>query len=276
MKFLYFCLSLFATTLAIKFNCQFERITWNLIGSSYSCLTVPTNINKNQTLTGVTGNHHPDNSNVNVTLLLIYDCSAVTFVPQGIHSFFPNIAGLIMDSCNISTLNGNELNDYNHLQWISLASNNIAHIPGDLFSQNSNIRFAHFHNNVINSVGENLLISLESFQQAHFWDNLCINDAASNVASIPLLIANLRDNCAIPEDTTTLPSTTTATTSSTTTSSTGEPTCHINETICELKIQNENLEQQNAEMREKLDYLSEKMDTVMELIVELSTRPCGS
>lgn len=271
MKFLYFLVSFFASTLAITFNCQFERLTWNLIGTRYSCITSPSDINNNQSLTGVTGNHQQGNSNANVTVVFIYECTTLPFIPRGIDSFFPNIVGLSMDFCNISSINGFELYGYDHLQWISISNNRIEHIPGNFFSQNPNMQFAHFNNNRISSVGVNLLTTLESFQLAQFWQNVCIDQGADNASSMPNLISNLRVNCAVPEDTTTLPTTTL----STTTSSTPEPTCDINETICELKIQNENLAQQNAEIREKLVYLSKKMDMTMELIIELSTRPCG-
>lgn len=265
---------LFATALAITFDCQFAQITWNTIGSSYTCVTIPSDIESNRSLTSVTGNHLSGYSNVDVRAIYITECRNLTFIPQRMGNFFPNVAGLVIDFCGISTLNGNDLNGHNNLQWISLINNDIEHIPGDFFSQNSNMSFAHFNQNMISSVGENLLISLESFQLAHFWENVCINDGANQAAFIPNLIMNLRNNCAVPEDTTTpIPSTTT--TLSTTTSSTSEPTCDINETICDLQMQNENLLHQNAEMKEKLDYLSKKLDSITELIIELSTRPCG-
>ena len=275
MKFLYFLVSFFATTLAITFHCQFELLTWNLIGTSYSCVTSPSNINNSQWLTGVTGNHQWGNLNINVTMVFIYECTTLPFIPQGIDTFFPNIVGLAMDNCNVSSITGFELNGYDHLQWISIMNNRIEHIPGHFFSQNPSMQFAHFNNNRISSVGNNFPNSLASFQLAQFWQNICINDGADNASSMPSLIANLQNNCAVPEDTTTQPTTTTTITLSTTSSSTPEPTCDINETICELKIQNQILAQQNAEMKEKLDYLSRKMDTTMELIIELSTRPCG-
>lgn len=262
MKFLYILVPLFVTTLAITFDCQFENITWNPIGSSYSCFALPLNINTNRSLTDVTGNHLAGYSNANVTVVFTYDCSSMDFIPQAMENFFPSMAGLIIDYCGISTIIGSELKRYENLQWISLINNNIEHIPGDFFSQNSNLRFAHFNQNNIKSFGENFVISLESLQLAQFWGNVCIDYGVTEASLITNLILNIRNNCdVVPEETTT--------------SSTEEPTCDINETICNLKIQNEHLVLQNAEMREKLDYLSGKMDLVMELIIELSTRPCG-
>lgn len=249
MKILILLLSFVASLTAISLECSFFNYGWGT-GTAYTCSTNQCIFDDSQLLMNVTGVHLANYTNGDVKVVIFLSvCQTLDFIPRGMELFFPTLIGLHFQYTNISTLSGDELYEHENLEWLVLADQRITHIPGNFLSHNPRIQDLWFDVNRISSVGEDFLTSLENANTVIFEGNVCINMNANSPSQIPALIDSLRVNCAE------------TTSTSTTEASTEEPTCDLNETICELKLQNK--------------VLMQKMETMMEMILELSTRPCG-
>ena len=151
----------------------------NTLPYAYTCLTSElTNINE-ETLTAVYGNHMSGKSNADVEYLNIRNVSILTFFPNGIENFFPNLTAIQIYHCNISTLTGHELDVFPNLTWFALqGQSQLERIPGNLFTNTPMLHSLWFYYNNIKHVGENLLTSLSQLTYAHFGSNYCVNQAA--------------------------------------------------------------------------------------------------
>lgn len=312
IKFLIFLQALISTGFAVKMQCRFEMREMNQLPYTYACSSEGlSNISESESLTAVNGTHMSGKSNRDVQFLFITSERGLTFFPRNIDNFFPNLIAIGFQYCNISSLNGDELNAFNNLTWMALSNQPVLErIPGNFFANTPQMKTIFVYQNPIKYIGEGLLDSLEFLNYAHFGNNYCVNISAENPSEIPFLIEHLRTNCSdieIPTSTTTEIVTTEEL-----------PSCtDMDEIICNLQEQNIILMQQNEEItskivemsmtmdelsasnsdmkikleeissknsktNEKLEKLShensvlnQKLDEVLEGILELSTRPCG-
>lgn len=278
MKFLIIFVAIFSSTNSLILNCVFTTTGMNQLLPVYSCYGPRlSNIEENEIITEVKGNHASGKSNADVKLLYIRNHTNLSYFPRGIENFFPNLIALGFESCNISSLNGDEVEPFSKLEWFVIDRNShLKRIPGNLFKNNPLLSSIWFSQNQISQVGENLLSSLTRLNFVSFLGNLCINEWANNSTQILPLIENLRTNC-LEYD-------------SITPSTTENPSCSdIEESICSLKSQTQLLMSKNEEinlrvneMTAKIDELSSenksiqiKLDAILKEILDLSARPCG-
>lgn len=249
MKLLLIFFVLVSRSSAVTFNCTFGMSSSTIVGERYRCLTVPLNYTEEQRLTEVRGTHILGRNNSNVERLDLTSCTELTFIPQEINVFFPNLSVFMMNSCKLSVLQGNELNVHPHLELFTVNSNQITRIPGNFFALTPRLRYIDFGNNNLSHAGENLLENLAFLSHAYFHNNLCINFYVTN-SSIGCLIGNLRRYCPdiIEPETTTI---TTDGTMPTTTPIIGPNFCDLHDTVCYLKDQNSLLLEQSSRILEQ-------------------------
>jgi hypothetical protein len=282
IKILAFLIASFSIVNAVTFTCYFQDDAWVEVDNQYNCLVDTLGNLDEPELTAVYGTHLSGKSNSDVGTLSMYGQN-LTFFPQRIENFFPNLAAIYFNGNNISSLNGDELN-FPNLVLFGLNDNPaLERIPGNLFSSTRNLQTVYLDNNNIKHVGEGLLDGL-NLNEAYFWNNYCIDQYAEyNSTELAALIETLNNNCTDSETTTTTP----------------EPACgDTNEVVCNLQEQNKEilaknqiLIVKNANLEEKVEQLvadneelklkienmqtemNEKFDQVLEGILELSTRP---
>jgi Leucine-rich repeat (LRR) protein len=86
-----------------------------------------------------------------------------------------------------------------NLELLTLTSNQLQVIPGDLFEGIPRLADLSFKSNKITHVGQNLLSNLPRLRSADFTGNYCINQRAFLATQIPDIIAALNEKCPEPE-----------------------------------------------------------------------------
>lgn len=262
MKVLIFLFSIFSSTFAISFNCTFSVVNLVVVGERYTCTAILSNYEEGKVLTEVTGNHLPGRNNSNVVSVTINSHAVLSFIPQGMHNFFPHIGAITVFNCNISELNDYDLRDHIDLEYLSLLQNRIQHIPGDFFENTPRMRYMNFNNNQIRYAGENLIEHLFTLNQALFSNNICINYSVTN-SSFACLIGTLRVYCPDIQYETTTPDTTTYhTTDLTVPPTTSDPVCNMHDSVC-------NIEHQNSEIMQSIENLTEENRVIKEMLDEI-------
>lgn len=279
MKLFVLFLAIISQVSATVVHCNFWNNHYAQIALQYTCDVSRIDLTESQTILRIIGHHNVGRNNSHVAVFAARHRSEINFIFRGIKNFFPNLIGIDQGWSNITSLNGDELDEYESLQFLALDSNYLRHIPGNFLSRNDNMRALMFSWNSLSTVGENFLNVTARLVQADFMTNVCINQHANSQAQIQNLVVNMKNNCAVQEATTTTstlaPSTTTSVTLATSTIPPPPGSCNLHETVCELREQNENLLQQNAEINARLDEMSETLIKMNQLLLELTSRPCG-
>lgn len=297
-KIILITVALFASSYALELECEFISREMNQLSETYACyMPQLSKIDESRSVTGVSGTHIPGKTNADVGLLFIRGETNLTYFPENIESFFPNLIAIGIDFCDIESLNGNEIEAFPNLVWFVLNFHpQLIRIPPNLFSNNPHIHSIWFSGNSINHIGQNLLSGLSELSWVSFLNNTCIHQIAMERSEIASVIQTIEENCEDIEVTTTEltpPSTSTTSESSTSDSTTDlpnlPPTCDdLNESVCELKSQNQLLIDENIKMNSQIEELNvqiaaiaqdnesihQKLDAILEGVQELATRPC--
>jgi hypothetical protein len=126
-------------------------------------------------------------------------------IPKGFLNYFPNFIGLFSWGCPISTLNGDELDEYPNLEFYSQEKSYLVRVPGNFFKSTPKMKVFNFYGKKIQNVGVNLFNHLIYLQQLYFDENTCINKDADSASEVPALIEELIQKCPdIEPETTTL------------------------------------------------------------------------
>lgn len=300
MKFLIFSI-LIGVANGIHISCLFYNNDFGTVGTHYTCSVNIMDLSDNSThITRYNGTHISGMSNVNVTAFYIGYCAPfnLTTYPIGLSLLFPNLKVIYMNTCPISTLTGDELNEFPDLIRFGLVWGKLVRVPGNLFDATPNMVRVQFIYNRIAHVGAGLLENLQNLTQADFTLNNCINMLAANASQIPALIEAIRFNCPDNEpQTTTIEPTTTTDLISTPTNQ--PPRCEIEnfeDFVCELdeknlnlnerveyleesneklKIDNEELKRSNEALGEEIEEVRGSLNELAEKVFELTLRPCA-
>jgi hypothetical protein len=182
----------------IYISCKFyDDDTWSVIGNVYTCKVTPINFSENSThITGVGGTHLSGKSNADVKMISFgyYGyLESLQKIPKGFLKHFPNFIGLYFYKCQISTLNGDELDEYPNLQYYEHKISNLTRIPGNFFKSTLKMKYIGFSFNKIQHVGANLLHHLKNLEQVYFYGNSCIY--VQKATQVPAFIEELRQKC---------------------------------------------------------------------------------
>jgi archaellum component FlaC len=284
MKVLIIFLLLISCANGISVTCEFYNDSiWSVIGKVYYCEVASMNFSDNSThVTEVSGIHLSEmtNSDVKMIYFSYVNCLQLnlTTIPKGFTNFFPNLIGLQINNCPITSLNGDELEDYPNLEYYVHYQTNLTRISGRFFAPTPKMKAMYFRSNKIQHVG-GLLDNLEDLEYADFYTNVCINRAALSRSQLPGLIEALRQNCTdIEQDTTTTLLTTQTPTQGTfsttqgTTSTNQPPRCEIDDLedfVCGLDEEIGNLKEtykimntQVEELKADKEILSNQVESV--------------
>lgn len=164
----------------------------------YQCNATVTFDLSGTTLDSVTGAHLPGHTNTDV-LALYTSNQGLTFLPQGIVSFFPNLIVLVLEPENLQTISDTDLQPFPGLLVLGLYGNRIASLDSTLFQYTPLLQYINFNANEISVVGANLVGSLTSFdstlQYLRFLQNICINYDANTVERVVFLNEQLPILC---------------------------------------------------------------------------------
>lgn len=250
----------FPHTKAITFTCFYGFKIWTIADTIYTCDWPYLNdMHETEELTAVFGSHPSGFSNLDVKGLYVggRENSRLTFIPRNIETFFPNLVALYFHNNSISNLSGDELNSLGNLVLFGIQFNPaLERLPGNLFSQNRNLKGVFFRESNIKFVGENLLSGLD-LTHAIFVKNFCIDQEVFGSSSeIPALIEVLKTNCTDFD--------TTTTTTEIWTTPCGD--------VCSIQTQNQILIEKNSNLETKIGNLEAKIDNLMSKVEELLAR----
>lgn len=170
------------------------------IGEHYQCQTHPLNVESSQYVTSVTGIHLANKTNNDVAAIHISKCNDLTYIPKGLVNVFPNLIGVYLQGCGISSLNGTELIEYPLLQLFALELSPLQHVPGNLFEHNPDIFFVSFTDNTIRSTGRELLTNLDKLSEIYFENNTCISANVTTMQGVPGFIEKLNNQCSFASE----------------------------------------------------------------------------
>lgn len=247
----------------ILLNCTYITAGWTGLQNLYYCDAKVSLQSTNGTVSGVSGTHQSGRTDADVQGVSIFDVTDLTFVPQGITNFFPNLILIYFYNPGIKILNGNELDGYPHLEWFGLNNGNVESVAGNLFANVPNMKVVWFAGNNIKNIGWDLLNPVDPSGLIDFRVNHCINlNSQNNPAAFNEIVHTIRNNCTNFEgETTTLASTT---------FDYGECTTrYIEQNICDLVEHNKELENKLEIIENRLDNLIERNERLEDMIQQL-------
>lgn len=200
MKILCVLIVFLTSTSAVRFPCEFKTAPWMAIGPNYQCQTKPFGIDESQYVTSATGSHVNNKTNKDVLAIHISDCTDLSYIPKGFLKIFPNLIGIYLDGCGISSLIGTELNEYPHLKVFALEKSPLNYVPGNFFAETPELLLISFTENKINGTGRNLLSNLNKLSEVYFDNNTCIDKNATETKEITVLIETLNRDCSIASE----------------------------------------------------------------------------
>lgn len=133
--------------------------------------------------------------------------------PKGLHKYFPDLRHFTMDNCALTSISSADLAPWPKLYYFSVARNNIKTLDGDLFQNSPSLTIIKFEDNLIETVGINLLSGLPKLRKANFSRNRCIKFSAETPERIEILKNILVLACLPPEPLWDFPSTSVSSTS---------------------------------------------------------------
>jgi hypothetical protein len=134
------------------------------------------------------------------TTVWLRDLSNVDFIPKEVPTEFPNLNGILIDTCTLPTVKNDlfkksfhglqylwfyrckiqtfEVNAFQYLvnlKWIRLDENQIESLPLQIFKNNPELIYINLEENKINSISSNFFKNLKKLQFVQLNSNLCIN-----------------------------------------------------------------------------------------------------
>ena len=260
-----FFLIFVASSRAIILNCEYVMVSWTLIGDFYTCLSSQVIQSRNETsLTEVRGRHITGRTDENVHGFTLRNSFVLNQIPKNVEAFFPNLIAIEYHGGNLTSVSADDIKPFPNLKLLSLSSQQLVTLDGDLFKHTPKIQAIFFRDNFITNVGHNFLSDLNDLIVADFRHNPCVHFFANSFTQIENLKTMLLRQC--PPLKTPEPPTTISTTS-TTTSGECSIRCTIDEETDELKAKVDALTEANEKYEERFVELERR-------IRELSSNPC--
>jgi Leucine-rich repeat (LRR) protein len=178
---------------AIDLQCRFKYDYWGLLDGP-ACWTSNVNITSRQIITSVNGQSNFNGLDYN---LMQISNQSVTFIPESLEKFFPNIEGLSITWSNLTKLEKKDMQQFPNLKILFLSGNKLEFLPGDLFEGNLELQIFSLYNNPITHIGHNLVTPLKKLESAIFPKCSCVDEVYFD-SNIPLLADDLKANCSEP------------------------------------------------------------------------------
>lgn len=182
---------------AVKFYCYFgmSETSNPVVGSVYRCDAVVSYYRSETTaLEGVDGYHSPPKTNFYVEHLSVVR-ENLTFVPQNIDYFMPNIRSILWKNGNLMNISARDLEQFPQLEALTVSYQKLVSIDGNLFVDVPYVSWISFEGNAIRNVGYDLVTDLYELQYLSFRRNRCVNREASTPEEILILGMQLPSLC---------------------------------------------------------------------------------
>lgn len=194
IKVLIAVLYLAASAESVTIQCEFQQVSWVVIGINYDCLGNFISGGDGSTISEVTGSHIDGWDNSDVGSVNFQGQQILTRIPSNLHEFFPNLIGIQFYSGILSVITAEDLAPFPELQVLGLSLNQIVRLESDLFRNSPRLRWVSFYSNQLTSVGSNLFAGTY-IETAFFQFNPCINVYADSPAAIADLERQLPVQC---------------------------------------------------------------------------------
>lgn len=115
--------------------------------------------------------------------------------PKQLERYLPNLIIFHLWDCGISSISSDDLAPWPDLMQLSLDTNRITTLDGDLFQHSPKLVKIELNFNLIRGVGADLLSNLNELRYASFVENPCINAYAATPHQLEALKAKLVNPC---------------------------------------------------------------------------------
>ena len=116
-------------------------------------------------------------------------------LPSNIAEFFPNLIALEWTNTSLQTLSFNDMQQFSKLQVFIASGNEISNLDSDVFSSTRHLKSINFNDNLLTSIGTNLLSDLDDLTMVEFLNNPCVNATTSSRQAVRNLDQKLPTFC---------------------------------------------------------------------------------
>lgn len=115
--------------------------------------------------------------------------------PRDLGKYFINLEVLRITSCDLKTINKNQLTDLHKLKYLDLLGNRIEKLESNTFEYTINLIEVMLNNNKIKFIGIDLLVPLRKLKNVNFGGNICISSQARGSEEILQLRDEIKLKC---------------------------------------------------------------------------------
>ncbi|XP_037047434.1 uncharacterized protein LOC119082141 isoform X2 [Bradysia coprophila] len=182
----------YKTVDGIALDCSYGIISWDTVGSVYTCTARVLFDNVDGSVTAIFGSHQTGKGHEDVGGIILEGQDLSVF-PTNIEYFFPNMIGISLYNNSIPAVNNEHLAPFPYLQFLGLTTNKITSIGGNLFSGMNSMVYISFSNNNIRHVGHDLNLPING--RTYFSTTTCIDQTATTPVEVASLTLNLLRFC---------------------------------------------------------------------------------
>lgn len=194
-----FFLLVFAhASFGVILECKYVISEWTTVGQAYYCDATFVCLGSQTMIESVRGSHALGKSHFDVNAFMVEN-KIIKRLYKGIENFFPNIKAIHIENSRMEEIKADDLKPFLNLTRLTVPSNRLVSIDGDLFKFTPKMQFIYFQNNLIEYVGENLLtnLNIDKIIEINFANNVCLNIDADTPQKIQQLIIQLQ-GCSSP------------------------------------------------------------------------------
>lgn len=210
-RFSTFCLTIGLISIssnAINFSCRFNHYEWRSI-RGIACHNENVNVDGPATITSINNkkveeiSDQIDKSTVKHlsiskpsngrTVVIV----KVKFLPKGFANYFPDLEGIDIAQCQLTSLKQEDLKPFTHLKELSLIGNNLETLDSGLFAFNPELWFIQLRNNKLKIIGADIFSQLTKLSKVLLVGNDCVDKNAESAGGIEGLVEVVRANCSI-------------------------------------------------------------------------------
>jgi hypothetical protein len=178
---------------SVSIKCVYKQIDFK--GEKfYSCTFGPFKYTTKENIDNVAGLLSTDKKKSDVKGISFLN-SNYAFFPTGFEKHFVNIEFISSANAGVKTLTRYDLKAFVKLRVIDFSGNKIETLERSIFLDNLNLEKVFFTKNLINTVGWNILKSLQKLKVVDFGQNSCVSSKADNVKAINDLSNELNLKC---------------------------------------------------------------------------------
>ena len=165
-----------ASSVVLKCDFKMKKSYW---GTEYACIA--TNFVTSlcdRKISEVKGTHLAGKTNADVKKLYVYKQNC-PFLPLDVSTFFVNLQIFYFKKSNVQHLFDGDLDGLNKLLIFDVSHNPIKVLGPNFFDGHETIEKISFHDCKLKTIHLNALMPLKNLKEAHFKENVCIDQSDS-------------------------------------------------------------------------------------------------